>query len=78
MEPKFKVGDIVIRKNKEHCGMKPGDRDKIVSVGEVLGNYSYNLVKYGPGHSERNLTSQSELNEQKMKRLLGVLDEEET
>lgn len=69
---KFKVGDRVIRIAEEHNGMVVGDTDIIIKAEEVYYGTKLDLQKFGAGHADYNFISQAEINEQKLKKVLGL------
>lgn len=77
---KFKVGDVVRRTYSNHLGMFPGDTDVVVEVTQngsiVLKKYRSQNLDYPGNHDPANfMLDQEYMNEQEMRKLLGVSDE---
>ena len=67
---RFKPGDKVKRIKNKHEGMQVGDYGTVVTASPD--DTSIKLAEYNGTHAGYNLMNQSEINEEKMKKLLGV------
>lgn len=66
---KFNVGDLVVRRNDSHAGMKIGDIDEIINIkgkdGSIISLKRYNGVDGSWNHDKDNLRLATEAEREK-------------